>query len=55
MFTETELRPYTIEELHEMIAISEHQFATGQWQDFDDAMDEIERELDRELVMAKMA
>ena len=30
-----------------MIAISEQQFAAGQWQDFDKAMDEIEAELSK--------
>ena len=48
MFTETDVRPYTIEELHERIAISEKQLANGEWMDFDEAMDEIERELDKE-------
>ena len=47
MNTEPDLKPYTIEELHEMIAISEQQFAAGQWQDFDKAMDEIEAELSK--------
>lgn len=45
MNTESNLKPYTIEELRERIAISERQFAAGQWQDFDEAMDEIEAEL----------
>ena len=45
MNTESDLKPYTIEELRERIAISERQFASGQWQDFDEAMDEIEAEL----------
>ncbi len=48
MFTETDVRPYTIEELQERIAISEKQLANGEWMDFDEAMDEIERELDKE-------
>ena len=48
MFTETESSPYTIEELHARIAISERQIANGEWMDFDEAMDEIERELDKE-------
>lgn len=45
MNTEPHLKPYTIEEIQEMIAISERQLAAGQWQDFDEAMDEIEAEL----------
>ena len=56
MNTEPNLKPYTIEELHEMIAISEQQFATGQWKDFDKAMDEIDAELaaeDNEAEIAK--
>ena len=54
MFTETELKPYTIEELHARIAISEQQLANGEWMDFDEAMDEIERKLDEEPAMAEM-
>lgn len=56
MNTEPNLNPYTIEELQEMIAISERQFAAGQWQDFDEAMDEIEAELaaeEKETEIAK--
>lgn len=48
MNTEPDLKPYTIEEIQEMIAISERQLAAGQWQDFDEAMDEIEAELETE-------
>ena len=44
MKEEDTLIPYTIEELHAMIAKSEQQFAAGQWQDFDDAIDEIEED-----------
>jgi hypothetical protein len=54
MFTETELKPYTIEELHARIAISEQQLANGEWMDFDEAMDEIERKLDEEPAMAEV-
>ncbi len=43
---EAGLKPYTIEELHKMIATSERQLANGEWQDFDEAMDEIEKELE---------
>ena len=42
------LKPYTIEELHARIAQSERDYAEGRWQDFDEAMDEIEAELARE-------
>ena len=45
---EEQLKPYTIEELHARIAESERQIAAGQYQDFDEAMDEIEAELARE-------
>ena len=45
---EEPLKPYTIEEIHAMIAESERQIAAGQYQDFDEAMDEIEAELARE-------
>ena len=43
-----ELKPYTMEEIHAMIDESERQIAAGQYQDFDEAMDEIEAELARE-------
>lgn len=55
MNTESNLKPYTIEELREMIAISERQFAAGQWQDFDEAMAEIEAELAAEEKLSEMA
>ena len=55
MNTESDLKPYTIEELRERIAISERQFASGQWQDFDEAMDEIEAELAAEEKQSEMA
>ena len=45
--------PYTKEELCTRIAISERQFANGEWMDFDDAMDEIDRALDKELELAE--
>lgn len=41
-------KPYTMEELHARIAQSERDYAEGRWQDFDEAMDEIEAELARE-------
>ena len=43
-----QLKPYTMEELHARIAQSERDYAEGRWQDFDEAMDEIEAELARE-------
>ena len=46
--SEKVLKPYTLEELHERIAISEQQFANGEWMDFDDAMREIEEEFAQE-------
>ena len=55
MNTESNLKPYTFEELRERIAISERQFASGQWQDFDEAMDEIEAELAAEEQLSEMA
>ena len=55
MNTESDLKPYTIEELRERIAISERQFASGQWQDFDEAMDEIEAELAAEEQQSEIA
>ena len=55
MNTESDLKPYTFEELRERIAISERQFASGQWQDFDEAMDEIEAELAAEEQLSEMA
>lgn len=42
--SEEDLKPYTVEELQERIAVSEQQFANGEYLDFDDAMREIEEE-----------
>lgn len=42
---EEELKPYTIEELHERIARSERDFAEGRWQDSEDMFRELEEEL----------
>lgn len=42
------LTPYTIEELHEMVAEGERQFADGQWQDSEDMFRELEEEFARE-------
>lgn len=55
MNTESDLKPYSFEELRERIAISERQFASGQWQDFDEAMDEIEAELAAEEQQSEIA
>lgn len=38
------LKTYTIEDINAMIDESERQLANGQWQDFDEAMNELERE-----------
>lgn len=45
---EEELKPYTIEELHQMVAEGERQFAEGKWQDSEDMFRELEEEFDRE-------
>lgn len=50
-------KPFTEEELRARIAESEHQLANGQWQDFDEAMDELEKEFteeDRKLELAEV-
>lgn len=50
------VQPYTKTELEARIKKSEQQFANGQYQDFDTALDELEREFaeeDRELEMAE--
>lgn len=44
------LKPYTIEELHQMIAEGERQIAEGKWQDSEDMFRELEEEFaDKEL------
>lgn len=43
-----QLEPYTIEELEARVAASEQQFAEGRWKDFDNALDELEAELEEE-------
>lgn len=47
--------PYTKEEINARIAESERQFASGEYMDFDEAMDKIEAELakDEELELAE--
>lgn len=39
-----QLEPYTIEELEERVMASERQIAEGRFQDFDEALDELEAE-----------
>ena len=50
------IKPYTIEEIHAMIDQSERDIAEGRIYDFDDAMDDLEKEFaeeDRKLEMAE--
>ena len=42
------LNPYSKEELLARIEESEHQLANGQWQDFDEAMEDLEKEFAEE-------
>ena len=51
------LKPYTTEEIHAMIDQSERDIAEGRVYDFDDAMDELEKEFaeeDRKLEMVEV-
>lgn len=41
-------KPYTIEELHQMVAEGERQFAEGLWQDSEDMFRELEEDFARE-------
>lgn len=41
-------KPYTVEELHQMVTEGERQFAEGQWQDSEDMFRELEEEFARE-------
>lgn len=50
---EEELKPYTIEELHERIAKSERDFAEGRYYTHDEVMKMLDKEL--ELVPAEFA
>lgn len=53
---EYSLKPFTKKEVNDMIDESERQLANGQWQDFDEAMNELEKELaekDQEPEMAE--
>ena len=43
-----QLKPYTIEELHERIAQSERDFAEGRYMDFDEFLDQLEERLEAE-------
>lgn len=42
------LTPYTIEELHRMVAEGEQQMAEGKWQDSEEMFNEIEKEFANE-------
>lgn len=41
-------KPYSIEEIHQMVADGEKQFASGQWQDSNEMFKEIEELLEQE-------
>lgn len=43
-----EPKPYTIEELHQMVAEGEREFAEGKWQDSEDMFRELEKEITNE-------
>ena len=43
-----DMKPYTIEELHEMVAKGEQEFAEGKWQDSEDMFRELEEEFAKE-------
>ena len=45
---EGKVKPYTIEELHQMVAAGEQQFAEGKWQDSEDMFRELEEEFTAE-------
>ena len=45
---EGKVKPYTIEELHQMVAAGEQQFAEGKWQDSEDMFREVEEEFTAE-------
>ena len=47
-------KPYTKEELKARIELSERQFAEGKYQDFDEAMDELEREFSEDEKVPEM-
>ena len=43
-----ELTPYTIEELHQMVAEGEREFSEGKWQDSEDMFRELDEEFAQE-------
>ena len=49
------LKPYTMDEINAMIDEGERQIANGEYQDFDEAMDELEREFAEEDRLLEMA
>ena len=57
MYVETELRPYTIEELNAMLDAAEADIAAGRVIDDEDAWDELDEELahqEKKLEMAEI-
>jgi len=42
------LKPYSIEELHEMVSKGEQEFTEGKWQDSEDMFRELEEEFAKE-------
>ncbi len=52
---ERQSKPYTKEELVARIELSERQFAEGKYQDFDEAMADLEKEFSEEEVTPEMA
>jgi len=48
-------KPYTKEELKARIELSERQFAEGKYQDFDEAMDELEEEFAEDEKVLEMS
>ena len=52
---EESMKPFAKEELVARIKESERQLAEGKWQDFDEAMDELEREFAEDDLKLEMA
>ena len=50
-----QVQPYTMDEINAMIDEGERQIANGEYQDFDEAMDELEREFAEEDRLLEMA
>ena len=46
--SEENQKPYTIEELHQMVAEGEQEFAEGKWQDSEEMFRELEEEFAKE-------